>query len=682
MRFKITLIGVLLLIVSVVITLNFFFHQSYESEMATQINRQQLIIAKTVASSVGDTLEHLRTEAVSLAGLLAQRGLDPKGLDEYTRFALSKLDNEINVHVTLYDGDGRRVYSTGDVGVAEQAENSFEQVKDLPSGEVYMEDNTEDQRKLVLVTPIYGKNVLMGAVLVEVNIDDITGKFLTPVQAGERGYAWIMNDRGTLVYHPTKSDMVGKNIFKHDNYCYQCHTSFNAEKEILNSPNVGFSSYIAPYGEDKLIAFSRIEGLGWIVCVSIPYSEVTASISDSMVLQSMLVIAIFASTIAGAFFIVLINKRRIRAEAKATYADKVRDYALELESVVQERTKELRSEKEKLDAVIGSIEAGMAVLDEDGTCVWMNKVLRGWLSDEQLKRGTLDDIWQNAGITGEIRNAVVEDRLIQQVVSLNTEKKKGFFQMSLTPLHSPDGRIQTLLLLQDITELKKAEEQLMQSEKLTALARLSAGVAHEIGNPLTSISSYVQILKGMEFDEFTAEAIDTIYKHIGRIEAIVKNMASFTKTRMEDVRHLSIKELLASTVELVKYDRRTKNISITVEGPDDLPPVRVDGNQLVQVFMNLILNAADAMPDGGQLAVVVGTDEGEVEIAFRDTGQGIDEKDFDRIFDPFYTTKDKGTGLGLSVCQTIVRSFGGDISFESEAGKGSTFRVRLPINEK
>ncbi|HDH00887.1 MAG TPA: hypothetical protein ENG80_03645, partial [Nitrospirae bacterium] len=114
---------------------------------------------------------------------------------------------------------------------------------------------------------------------------------------------------------------------------------------------------------------------------------------------------------------------------------------------------------------------------------------------------------------------------------------------------------------------------------------------------------------------------------------------------------------------------------------EDLPEITVDGNQMVQVFMNLILNAADAMPEGGRLTIAGRSLNGEIEIAFKDTGQGIDKEYIDRIFDPFFTTKDRGTGLGLAVSYSIVRSFDGNIIVESTPGEGSVFSVRLPAHE-
>jgi signal transduction histidine kinase len=219
---------------------------------------------------------------------------------------------------------------------------------------------------------------------------------------------------------------------------------------------------------------------------------------------------------------------------------------------------------------------------------------------------------------------------------------------------------------------------MIQSEKLAALSRLSAGVSHEIGNPLTSISSYVQILMDMEFDDFTTESLETISKHVRRIEAILEKMSAFSSSKDDGMAPHDIAEVVRSTVEIVRYDRRTKNIDIQVDMPEEIPDVVVNASQMVQVISNLILNAADAMPDGGKLVIRATSDEGFVNISFKDNGVGIETENLKKVFDPFFTTKQAGTGLGLAVCHSIINLFGGDINVESVKGEGSTFTIKLP----
>jgi signal transduction histidine kinase len=681
-KFKFLLIVMLLVVISVIVTLNLFFYQTHEAEMAYQINRQQLLIAKTIAMSIDNTMEHLKEEIVSLSGLLSERGLQKKRLDDFIRYAFEELNEDIKIDIVIFDTKGSVLLATDeDYKTEKEDDDLYANALSIPPGQVNMLPSGEQFLELKVITPIRKQSDLMGAIMMVINIEDFNKKFLEPIKAGQRGYAWVMDESGTLVFHPSMPEMIGRNIRTHTDECYECHTSFNAEQKILESPDVGYSAYIAPYGEDKLLAFSRTSQIGWIVCISIPYSEVTSSMKNSMRLQSMLVLTIFLSTVTVAFIIMAINRQRLKAEAKAIYADKLKQYATALEEVVNERTKELKSEKEKMDAVVGSVSAGICIFNEQGECLWVNKVMEGWLSAEKATSLTLKDLHSEGIGSGEIFRSVIHEGLKQETTSLDLGNKGGTFHISISPFHMPDGSTQVLLLLQDVTELKMAEEQMIQSDKLTALSRLSAGVAHEIGNPLTSISSYVQILKEMEFDDFTTEALDTVSKHIKRIENILRKMSSFSKSKEDEVGNHSVSELVNSTVELVRYDRRTKNIEIDVDISKDVPEVVVNGSQMTQVITNLILNAADAMGEGGRLTIGAKVSDGDVLISFKDTGQGISEEHLKKIFDPFFTTKQSGTGLGLAVSHSITKSFGGTLEVESELGAGTTFTVRLAAYE-
>ncbi len=681
MRFNILFIVFLLVFTSVIVTLNVFFLQNYEAEMAMQFSQQQLIIANTVADSLKNHLERLKRESMALATLLARRGLHREGIQEYVSYALTELEEGMTVDLIILDERGI-VYSTSDR--ARLLLKKLEGQQYTLSKDLQINYPIDSERYLYYIVPIKRRNAVIGNILLFVSVDDLNERFLSPIKSGEKGYAWMMDSSGTLIYHPTQPEMVGRNIFKADQRCFKCHTSFNTEKDILNAKELGFSTYIAPYGEDKLIAFSRValEGLNWIVCVSMPYSEVTSSIQRSARLHSLMVLTILAITVTGAVIMIVINRERVKAEEKAKYMEKIREYAEELENIVKERTKELQEEKEKLDAIVSSVNAGIGIFNEEGKAVWLNRVMQEWLSEDKLKDLNLKTLYGNTGYPEGPCAAVVDNKVIQEVLYLDLGRKKGYFQVSATPLKTSDGRCNLLLLFQDITELKLAEQQLMQSEKLAALARLSAGVAHEIGNPLTSISSYIQILQEMDFDEFTKDAINTMARHIQRISNIVRQMSSFSKTRPEEIKPVEIPVLIQSTLELIKYDKRMKNVQVEVNVQQDLPQVVADENQLEQVFINLGLNALDAMPEGGRLSIEAKRLNSEVEIAFSDTGIGIPEEHLNRIFDPFFTTKDKGTGLGLAVSYSIVRSFGGNILVESTPGRGTTFRVRLPAYEK
>ncbi|MFI5294277.1 MAG: ATP-binding protein [Thermodesulfovibrionales bacterium] len=815
MKTNISLFILVIFIISLIITLNMFFQQSYQSEMAEQFNRQQLITAKSVAKGIEGDLQHIEAETLSLARLLGEGKLSGRTMEESVYTAYVDLSEDVNVTIKILDGRGRLTYSSHGLPVTSEEMKHFKNVASLHPGKVTYLDQLAQERKITLLAPVIQGSLPKGLLIMDLSIDTISKKFLAPIRAGIRGHAWMMSGNGTLLYHPTQPKMVGKNLYKADRSCFDCHTSFDVERKILESGDIGFSSYIAPYGEDKLIAFSRakIADLSWIVCISIPYSEVTFSMRKSMKLHSLLVISIFVATVMGAFAIVMINRQRVKAEEKTKYLEaqkllekeivqtkdylenllesteskimvldrdmiirtvnsaharlcrqkkediigesffemfptsdagretgtikgileeclggksrrlsnypypldgrtlylnininplilhgevagiilsssdvteevnlktKIQEYALRLEEMVVSRTDELKGEKEKLDAIVSAIEGGLCVMDDvDRRVLWANRTLLEWLGEETFQKITIEKIYGE----NNIHRAIVDDKMLREVIYHNYGRKKGYFQITSTPLITPQGHRQSLILIQDVTDIRKMEDRMMQSEKLSALARISAGIAHEIGNPLTSISSYVQILREMDHDEFTKESLDTVAKHITRIADIVRQMSSFSKTRASDLGHHDAAELVAMTLDLVKYDKRMKGIKINVEIPETLPPVRVNETQMIQVLMNIILNAADAMSDGGNLDIRARELDEEIEITVADTGSGIPAEHMEKIFDPFFTTKDKGTGLGLAVSYNIIRSYQGDILVESRPEGGTIFRVRLPYYE-
>ncbi len=818
MRLNIFLFILVFVIISFVITLNVFFQQNYQQEMAEQLNRQQLVMAKAVSSSIKEFFEHTEEEMEALSRLLAKRGLYPEGLKEFMVDAFAEEGEYEGLFAKVFNPAGELVYPENRAyKVTRQDKKLMEVAERLKEDRSYFLNRIVDDRVVIIVHPIRSAEGFLGTIIVSISIDTVNGKYLAPIKSGERGYAWMMDGSGTLIYHPARPEMVGKNIHEANESCFECHTSFKTEAKILAAKDVGFAAYLSPQGEDKLVAFSRVSiaKMSWIVCVSIPYSEVTMSIQRSMRLHSILVLSIFTMTVLGAIIIIFTNRSRVKAEEKARHfetqralenqvlhaknylenilesthtmimvldsdlivkrvnnayedifsvskddvigelfteifpfssednkekcegslkkclqgetiiltnypvntnegliklylnlsplklegqisgvilsgsdvtaeadlKDKIREYASELEELVEERTQELLSEKDKLNAIVESIESGICIFDADKHLIWMNRVMRGWLDDDKVQSLRLDDIYSGKYNYDSIQHAIVDNKFVQEVVYHDFGKKAGFFQVVSTPFISPEGESQILVLVQDITEVKKAEEQMMQSEKLSALARLSAGVAHEIGNPLTSISSYVQILKDMDLDQFTKESLETISRHINRITAIVRQMSSFTKTKDEDFQKKDINEIIESTIQLVKYDKRMKNIEVTRNIPGDLPRVTINSDQLEQVFINIVLNAADAMPDGGELTISALKNENNVNVEIEDTGKGIPQDIKEKIFDPFFTTKERGTGLGLAVSYTIVRSFGGNITVESDPGKGTKFTLKLPIHE-
>jgi signal transduction histidine kinase len=290
-----------------------------------------------------------------------------------------------------------------------------------------------------------------------------------------------------------------------------------------------------------------------------------------------------------------------------------------------------------------------------------------------------EEICYDCQITGTYSKDDIETIVVSNLFNL----KDKYFQITTAPVKGEDGELHGYMrLIQDVTEMKKMEEQMSNSEKLASIGRLAAGIAHEIGNPLTSIFSFVQILREIEHDEFKKESLHTIHFHINRISEILKQLSGFTKMPIGEAKECQVNEVIETSINLIQYDKKAREITIKKDLSPQLPVVTADCNQLSQVFVNLILNAIDAMPQGGELAVKSGMRGDDIVIQFHDTGVGIPPEDLIKIFDPFYTTKEKGTGLGLAVSYNIVKKMNGTLSVESEIGQGTTFTITLPVPVK
>jgi signal transduction histidine kinase len=241
----------------------------------------------------------------------------------------------------------------------------------------------------------------------------------------------------------------------------------------------------------------------------------------------------------------------------------------------------------------------------------------------------------------------------------------------------------------DIERLRAIGEQLVRTEKLAAAGTLAAGVAHEVNNPLASISSLIQIIQSRtpatEADAETREMLRLIQTQIARITQVLRDMMDFARQRPPARAPLDVSSVVEASIRLASFDEAFKRLRLKTEWDTSAPLVSADADQLQQVFLNLLLNARDAMPEGGELRVSTFQDEAarEVVVEVADAGQGIPADALAHIFDPFFTTKPAGagTGLGLAVCYGIVTAHGGRIEVTPNNGRGTRVRVALPLGD-
>ncbi|MEA2005347.1 MAG: ATP-binding protein [Acidobacteriota bacterium] len=350
------------------------------------------------------------------------------------------------------------------------------------------------------------------------------------------------------------------------------------------------------------------------------------------------------------------------------------------------RAMELERLKDYSENIIESLTVGVAVLDQKGKIIGWNRIMEETFSQkkEEVLGKRMINVLGEKNFSSLFPSDTQHDFRLLSEISLNMPSgQKKIFDIAKTPLL--DNRMNpygTVIVFEDVTEKISLQQQLLTSEKLASIGLLSAGVAHEINTPLTGISSYVQILQKKLNDSPNAQILEKIEMQTERVARIVKNLLNLSRNPAESSFHpVNIKECLEEIVSLIDY--KLKNININLElNLSSIKPIWAQGENLQQVFINILLNAIDAMPNGGKLKIQLFQIENNAVVKIQDTGTGIKPQHLPHIFDPFFTTKGigKGTGLGLSISYAVIKEHEGHITVESEVGKGSLFTIYIPMN--
>jgi PAS domain S-box-containing protein len=370
---------------------------------------------------------------------------------------------------------------------------------------------------------------------------------------------------------------------------------------------------------------------------------------------------------------------------------------IELVLNVTERKKAeqaLQAEKNKLQSLIDAMEDDLSIQDKSYNIIYQN---------ESSKVNHGDRLGEKCYRTYEGRNKICRgcpvEKAFEDGKSHTSERKVvtlsgevAFFENTANPIINAGGEMVACLEVgRNITERKRAEEreqemqrELLLSSRLAAIGELAAGVAHQINNPLTGVLGFSQRLLKKSTDQETKQDLKIIYTEAERAAKVVQNLLTFARRRQPHKQYSDINEILESALELRSYELKTSNIEVITNLAAKLPEIMLDFFQLQEVFLNLILNAEQALTEahnGGNLTIKTEERKGYIRTTFTDDGPGIPAERLDNIFDPFYTTKAEkgGTGLGLSICHGIITEHGGKIYAKSKPGKGATFFVELPL---
>ncbi len=361
---------------------------------------------------------------------------------------------------------------------------------------------------------------------------------------------------------------------------------------------------------------------------------------------------------------------------------------------LMEKIEELNRVQGFNESILQNLHGGIVSYNREGIITFMNKSgaeLLGWKETEVLgqsihtvfrsSREETSPFWMSPEGNGSFSG---------EAELLGRKRQKIPVEVFLSPLRDAEGNLTGVTgIFQDITEKKEIEARMRRVDKLASLGQLASGLAHEIKNPLAGIGSAIQVLTSkLHIEDHQQEIVQEILKQINRLDGTIKNLLNFAKPGLPRLVPADLKEIIEAVIFLVSQQINKQNIQTRLDFQNDLPKIRIDAQQIQQALLNVVLNAVEAMPSGGKLTIAAeikfmpGSAKKErpyVSLLVSDTGIGITKEVKTQIFNPFFTTKRSGTGLGLSITHWIIEQHQGRINVQSEAGKGTSFAIDLPL---
>ena len=352
----------------------------------------------------------------------------------------------------------------------------------------------------------------------------------------------------------------------------------------------------------------------------------------------------------------------------------------------------LAGEKGFLDAVFDAVQEGLLVLDSSGRVLYSNRAAErmfGFRSatarGDRIQRYIRDIDWDRVLHLDEREWTRVSSREIE--VNYPERRFLAFYVVPL-PSDHPESAGGAAVIFRDVTRERQSAAEHVESERLRAITLLAAGVAHEIGNPLNSLTIHLQLIQREisrlpeELRTEIAELLGVASREVNRLDGIITQFLHAVRPVKPQLSSCHLDEILRETIAYMRHEMADRKVLAELESPEGMPTVLGDRGQLRQLFFNLVKNASEAMPGGGVVSVRLTSNDRMVAVMIRDTGVGMDPAQIGQVFDPYYTTKRHGSGLGMMIVQRIIRDHGGEIEVHSERGRGTSITVYLPREDR
>lgn len=695
-------------------------------EMKTLVSRdfnsQQLALAKHAAGVLTQSFKIVKRELLTLSLSPSIQYVEAISWANRMKISLSTVGEYGVFRIMLINADGTQSYSIDYNHALFTEVSSYGDLdcfkwckKPENKNKIYMTsvkkgivENSEPGAVMEMCAPVYQVSSdqahpvptyrFSGVLVFALDAGLLAEKYVKPIRSGKTGYGWVIDESGRFLYH-LERDFVGENAFE-VRKLRDPHISFSQinliQKTKMLQGDEGTAWYVSGWhrGETgavkKLIGYAPVQiGAGnasriWSVAVVAPISEVEEAIHTVYMRQTMFQGAVAAAVLV-IFAFLIANERAWLRTLQYEVTEKTKD--------LEHYANELRRSEERYRSLVESAGDLIYTMDKDCNVLSMNQYSRGLIQrrSEDIIGKNIDDFIVHKGDepVGSIIAKIFETRVsIAREERVQIRSKEYWLDTKYKPVLTAEDQINAVLVIsRDITESKTMEDQLFHTEKLASLGSLSAGVAHEINNPVAVILGFTEMLLE-KFPENSKEyqILKTIERQGNNCKSIVENLLAFSRIPKKATTETDVVHDIQRVVNVVMNTLLTKKVDLKTEIEENLPLVRGDGQQLEQVFLNIINNGVAAMDGGGILTISANRSDGTVSISFTDTGHGISRENMEKIFEPFFTTKKvgEGTGLGLSVSYGIVKKFGGEIRVKSQTSEegeepGTTFTVLLPV---
>jgi two-component system, sporulation sensor kinase E len=360
-----------------------------------------------------------------------------------------------------------------------------------------------------------------------------------------------------------------------------------------------------------------------------------------------------------------------------------------IENIDKEKVREyidsLLRERGLLENIFNSLTEGILVLDSENNPVYMNKQLNKMLNID-TKNLFKSFSYYNSRLAYLIleQEGEVKDEEIEM-----SKPPHSLLKVSKLPLLSSEGQsLGAIIIIDDITQEKRLQEEKTQNERLAVLSQLSAGVAHEIGNPLNALQIHLELLKKevrklpKKSQEKLTGFVKVIREEIKRLDSIVSQFLEASRPSLIRLEERQIENIIKELISFLSPEFKKHKIEVKEDFSSFIPPVLLDYNQIRQAFLNILKNSIEAMPDGGKIYISTFLKGDRIGVSIKDEGMGIPEDKIYRMFEPYFTTKEKGSGLGLMITHRIIKAHGGEIKIKSRPGEGTEITVLLPLKRE